>query len=627
MKITLNGFAPQYENGVAVFSAFHKLETYDVAVEVSIDGDKIKIEKNGKTATITVGKPYQLFRALVHLKANADKESFSCEENCYFDTAGTMFDGSQASSLMNVKSVKKMLLMLAGMGYNMMMLYCEDTYEIEGESHFGHLRPRYTVKELQEIDDFAYNLGIEMIPCIQILGHLPELMKKLAYQEVADTKTVMLVGEDKTYALIEKMLLTMKKAFRSNRIHVGMDEAWDLGLGNYFVKHGYRPSPEIMREHMARVDMLLQKHELHPMMWCDMFFRAKADNPRAAYRDPSIVLDEEDRASVPKNMDLVYWDYYTTDPALFGAMLDKTQYLTDSVIWAGCARNVRTFGAHYTKSEITTEVGMRVCKEKGVREHFACIWGDDCRESSTFAVLPSLQLFAELTYGDTAPRSLVAKRLEECTNLSWDALIAIDALDSVPGVTDENIENISVSRAIMWPDVLMGIMDTDLGDYDYYPHYDKLQVSFEASAKQYPEDAPMFDFYAALCKVLKVKANVGQKIYAAYQAGDKTALTKLHSEILPALLADMQALRCAHRVHYFDEYKPLGWEVQDIRHGGAIARLDTAIARLGDYLSGRIACIEELEEERLSYSGTGKLKQSLEYLMICSGSNLGRMGF
>ena len=37
--------------------------------------------------------------------------------------------------------------------------------------------------------------------------------------------------------------------------------------------------------------------------------------------------------------------------------------------------------------------------------------------------------------------------------------------------------------------------------------------------------------------------------------------------------------------------------------------------------------IEELEEERLSYSGTGALKQNLEYLMICSGSNLGRMGF
>lgn len=627
MKIRLHGFEPQYEKGIKAFSAFHNFDAYDIAVEASVGGDKIKIEKSGKTATITVAKPYQLFRALVLLKPHANEESFSHEEVCHFDTIGTMFDGAQANSQMSVKSVKKMLLMLAGMGYNMSMLYCEDTYEIEGEPYFGYMRTRYTVKDFQEIDDFAYNLGIEMVPCIQFLGHLPELLKKEAYQEIADTKTVMLVGEEKTYALIEKMILTMKKAFRSNRIHVGMDEAFDLGLGNYFVKHGYRPAPEIMREHMARVDALLQKHKMHPMMWCDMFLRAKAKNPRDTYRDLSIVLDETDRASVPKNMDLIYWDYYTTDPEFFAAMLDKTQYLTDRVIWAGCARNVRTFGAHYTKSEVTTKVGMQVCKQKGVREFFACLWGDDGRESSTFATLPSLQMTAELIYGDAAPRSLVAERLAASTKLSWDALIAIDALDSVPGVTDDNLDNISVTRAIMWPDVLLGLMDVDLGAYDYYPHYDNLQKQFEESAVQFPDFKLMFEYYAALCKVLKVKANIGQKLYAAYQAGDKETLTKLRDEILPTLLEDTHTLRKAHRAHYFDEYKPIGWEVIDIRHGGVAARIDTTIERLNDYLSGRMDCIEELEEPRLSFSGTGKLKQNLEYLKLCSASNLGRMGF
>ncbi len=627
MKIILNGFAPHYENGFAEFAEFHKLDTYDLTVEASIGGDTIKVEKNGKTARVTVAKPYQLFRALVHLKAHAHDEKFALEEPVHFDTAGTMFDGAQANSQMSVQSVKKMLLMLAGMGYNMMMLYCEDTYEIEGEPYFGHMRTRYTVKEFREIDDYAYNLGIEMIPCIQVLGHLPELLKKAAYQDIADTKTVMLVGEEKTYALIEKMILTMKKAFRSNRIHVGMDEAVDLGFGSYFTKHGYRPAPEIMREHMARVDAILKKHEMYPMMWGDMFFRAKSKNPRDSYRDLSIVLDEEDRKSVPENMSLIYWDYYTTDPEFFGAMLDKTKYLTDRVIWASCARNVRTFGAHYTRSEETTMVGMQVCKQKGVRAFFACVWGDDGRESSTFAVLPSLQMTAELVYGDAAPRSLVAERLFATTNLSWEALIAIDALDSVPGVTGENRENISVSRAIMWPDVLLGLMDADLGDYDYYPHYDMLQASFEKSANTYPEFALMFAYYAALCKVLKVKANIGQKLYAAYQAGDRETLTKMRDEILPQLLEDAHALRRAHRAHYFDEYKPIGWEVIDIRHGGVAARLDTAIARLDDYLAGRIAGIEELEEERLSFSGTGKIKQSLEYLKLCTASNLGRMGY
>jgi len=627
MKITLNGFAPQYEKGLEEFSAFHNFDAYDAVVEASIGGDKIKIEKSGKTAKITVAKPYQLFRALVLLKPHVNEERFLHEETCCFDTLGTMFDGAQANSQMSVQSVKKMLLMLAGMGYNMSMLYCEDTYEIEGEPYFGYMRTRYTLKELQEIDDYAYNLGIEMIPCIQTLGHLPELLKKVAYQDIADTKTVMLVGEEKTYALIEKMILTMKKAYRTKRIHIGLDEAFDLGMGKYFGKHGYCPSSEIMKAHLEKVTQLLKKHDMQPMMWGDMPFRAKLKNPHEPYRRLDIVFDEADRASVPDNMSLIYWDYYTTDPAFFGAMIEKTQYLTDRVIWACCSRNVRTFGAHYTKSEITTKVGMQVCKQKGVREVFSCLWGDDGRESSTFAVLPSLQMTAELVYGDDAPRSLVAERLAASTKLSWDALIAIDALDSVPGVTDDNVDNLSVTRAIMWPDVLLGLMDADLGNYDYYPHYDKLQKQFEESAVQFPEFKLMFEYYAALCKVLKVKANIGQKLYAAYQAGDKETLVKLRAETLPTLLEDAHALRKAHRAHYFDEYKPIGWEVIDIRHGGVAARLETAIARVDDYLSGRIECIEELEEARLSFSGTGAIRQSLEYLQLCSASNLGRIGF
>ena len=84
----------------------------------------------------------------------------------------------------------------------------------------------------------------------------------------------------------------------------------------------------------------------------------------------------------------------------------------------------------------------------------------------------------------------------------------------------------------------------------------------------------------------------------------------------------MRALRRAHRAHFFTEYKPVGWEVLDIRYGGAIMRLDTAKARLDDYLSGKIDHIEELEEQRLSFSGTGRLRQGLNYLDICSASRV-----
>lgn len=49
-------------------------------------------------------------------------------------------------------------------------LYTEDTYKIDGEPFFGYLRGGYTQEHLKEIDDYAFNLGIEVIPCSAFLS-------------------------------------------------------------------------------------------------------------------------------------------------------------------------------------------------------------------------------------------------------------------------------------------------------------------------------------------------------------------------------------------------------------------------------------------------------------------------
>lgn len=48
-----------------------------------------------------------------------------------------------------------------------------------------------------------------------------------------------MVGEEKTYAFIEQLLRAVSGTFRTRRVHIGMDEAWSLGLGNYRFKNGF----------------------------------------------------------------------------------------------------------------------------------------------------------------------------------------------------------------------------------------------------------------------------------------------------------------------------------------------------------------------------------------------------
>ena len=274
------------------------------------NSDEIIIEHTTLTAAL---------RAMGSLLADAD----ILTERSSFKTLGIMLECSRGA-VMKVEHLKGWLRKLALMGYNMAMLYTTDTYQLPDEPYFGYLRGSYTQLELKEIDEYAANLGIEMIACFQTLGHLETVLKWDVYQYIRDTKHVMLVGEEKTYQLIEKMIEFWSHAYRSRRIHLGMDESHDIGLGRYLDIHGYRNSADIFSEHLDRVCNICKKYELQPMIWSDMYFRNK--NKTRAYYDKDIVFTLKDKASIPKGIDLVYWDYYHDDEAFYAEWIILVGY-------------------------------------------------------------------------------------------------------------------------------------------------------------------------------------------------------------------------------------------------------------------------------------------------------------
>ena len=126
------------------------------------------------------------------------------------------------------------------MGYNTLLLYMEDTYEVNDHPYFGYMRGRYSKEELREVDDYAYCFGIEVIPCIQTLAHLATALRWQEMRHLSDTSDMLLVGYEGTYEFISAMLKTCKECFRSRKINIGMDEAAELGLGRYLRQNGYR---------------------------------------------------------------------------------------------------------------------------------------------------------------------------------------------------------------------------------------------------------------------------------------------------------------------------------------------------------------------------------------------------
>ena len=251
-------------------------ELYDLKFPCEINeigSDGVYISFDGNKATIGGATIPQKCRAYTLLaKAISEgKTSLELSEKPNFNTLGAMIDMSRGG-VMKVDSVKKYIRYLASHGYNMLMLYTEDTYEVKEYPYLGYQRGRYTVEELRAIDDYAFSLGIEVIPCIQTLGHMEQFLRYSVNDPIADNARVLLVGEEKTYEFIEACIKTVRSALRTKRIHIGCDETAGLGLGQYLVRNGMRDRFEIFSEHLERVCALCKKYDFHPMMWSDMYF-------------------------------------------------------------------------------------------------------------------------------------------------------------------------------------------------------------------------------------------------------------------------------------------------------------------------------------------------------------------
>lgn len=593
-------------------------------VSITVDGESgIKIKKKDNQVDFLLGKERFIFRSITLLLEHQNEKDFTYEETCWLDTCGFMYDGSQASSVLNVDSCKKMLRTIAGMGYNMMMLYCEDCYEVPAEPHWANMRPRYTQAEFKEIDDYAYALGIEMIPCIQVLAHFKEVLKRADYRCVADTAIVLKVGEKRTYELIENLISAVSSCFRTKRIHLNMDEAWDIGLGNYLQEKGYKAKFDLMREHVSYITKITDKYGLKPMMWSDMFFASKSKTGN--YYDDSIIFDEEDIKGVPDNMELVFWDYYHEDEDIYRNMINLHNTLNGGCLVATACRCGWSFGANYNAFFKRTTTALQVCKQMGVKEVFTCVWGDNHRESSPFSVLPQLQTFAEYAYNDSPDEEFIANRFASCTGEDWAAFRTYDGMDSVPEYNGNNKDDGKLSHLCMWQDILLGLLDFKLKGLDFSSHYEELAEKFKKCVEDSKAYSSMFEFAEKTAKVLSLKAYMGIRITKAYKENNRAELEIIAKKDLPRLAEYMMELRNVNRSYFFETYKPLGWEALDIRYGGAIMRIDTAIMRITEYLEGRISKIEELEEERIDWYMDGQFNSTtafIDYSLICSPSSI-----
>lgn len=512
-----------------------------------------------------------------------------------FKHFGTMLDCSR-NAVMSVKGIKKWIDITADLGYNTLLLYTEDVYEVDDNPYFGYMRGRYTRAELQEIDRYATAKGMDLMPCIQTLAHLNAIVRWPAYSNHVDTNDILLAGDESVYELIDKMFLSISKSFHIRTINIGMDEAHMIGRGRYYDLHGDINRSEILIDHIKKVAEIGKKYGFTLAMWSDMFFRLVAgDN----YYDSSAEINEEIKKQIPDNVQLIYWDYYTTDKARYDDMLTAHEKIKEGTWFAGGLWSWTGLTPHNGYSMKTTSAALKSCMEHNVQEVFLTMWGDDGGECSKFALLPSLFYASEIAKGNDNLKSIKAK-FKEKYGVAFDRFMLLD-LEGTPGGATDMVYN--SEKYLLYNDCFMGLFDSTIsgGENELY----RKCARRLGLLKKNENWGYLFETEQALCEVLAIKAELGIKTHQVYNSRNRDAL-KVLIEDYKKLNKKLEVFYRAYKAQWFAENKPHGFDVQELRFGGLMLRVKSCTERLQELYEGKIDIIEELEEKQLDFTGNAE---------------------
>ena len=594
----------------------------DVRTVVFRKGERISAATAEGITTVEYADRNQAFRCMGRLLGDSApvQQPVEFTEEQIFPFLGIMLDCSR-NAVHTVTGVKRLVRLLALMGLNALCLYTEDTYEVPGEPFFGYGRGAYTEKELTELDAYAEHFGIEMFPCIQALAHLEQIIQWRPYKEISDTAGILLAGDERTYALLEKIITAATKPFRSKRIHLGMDEAHGLGSGRYRQINGEERPFDIMTKHLERVLDITRKMDLKPMMWSDMWFRL--GSKRDDYYDMESVIPQDVIDMIPNDVTQVYWDYYHTDEDFYREWIKRHRALGSEPLVAPGAWTWGRYWAYYPHAFATCEPCMKVSKEMGVQELLMTMWGDDGAECDFLSALPVLQFYADHAFNRDVDQQMTRDNFHGVTGSDYDAWIRAGDIDALSTLEAPGEIHPNPSKYLLYEDPMIGLMQPILEGHSYAQEYQSLDADLEAAWK---EDG-LLDHHLRMpqqmARVLSIKSDLPTRMRSAYEEKDRFRLEQIAEDDLPVLKAEVKHLWEIHREMWFAQHKPQGWEVIEGRYGRLVMRIDTAQWRLKAYLAGTVEALPELEQhhEKIVEAGPGKLP-GFNYRTIFTASNI-----
>ena len=559
-----------------------------VVIKKDIEG--FIITRDNQKYTICYNDTADLFKALGLISMYKNEITVISQKKS-INTLGYLVDTAR-NAVPKTETLKELLIRLASFGYNRLYFYCEDVIQVENEPFYGHLRGRYSFDELREIDAYAHELGIEVVPCIQTLAHLNCLFKWNEYAECKDTADILLIDSDRTYQLINNIFSTISHCFRSKHVHIGMDEAYLVGRGKHMDLYGYEEKHDLLKRHIEMVMNIAHKYDFTAEIWSDMYFREAFGG---GYYSAEGQLSDEILAGIPKSVGLVYWDYWNRDEKVIDNMFQNHIKTGNEISFAGGAWK---WSGWNPSNEMAIVVGRKMldaCTRYGIKNISLTAWADDGAEASIFNTLPSMILYSQHAYAQSTDDKSINDILNRFCGISLKEYLALD-LNFFEGSREEPYLFGTLPKILLYNDPLSPFYDGILKNYDITSKIEEYSIRLRSIEGGSEKDKKEFEILAMLCDVLKIKWNLGIRIRSAYQQKEVYSLKNIVDKEIPELISRIFAFKDVFYARWMCENKTNGFGTQDLRIGGVVERLRTVQLLLNSYINGEIDKIEELDE-------------------------------
>jgi len=334
------------------------------------------------------------------------------EDQPDFALRGVMLDVSRGK-VPTLETLMGIVDVLASLKLNVLMLYVEHTFRFRRHPQIGKGDSPLDAQTIRALDDHATAQHVELIPCLQSLGHMDHILKWPRYRELAETDMGWTIAPTDAGAreLLEDLYDEFLPNFRSRRMNANCDEPWDLGRGRSRERSETLGPGGLYLEHVRFLRETAARSSKQTMIWSDVVHA----HPKRIPEIPKdlVLLDwwyeadhDYDRASVfgKHGLEFAVCPGTSSWNALFPRIENSESNIAG---WAAAGRR------HGAMGLLNTDWGDFGHYNLLGNSWFAYAWGAQQAWSGNCEAARFDEAFSALLFGETGRRGRVAKLYRE----------------------------------------------------------------------------------------------------------------------------------------------------------------------------------------------------------------------